>query len=104
MKVTPQTMEEVVPTIFDTLHLLLSLGRWTINLLTRLNAGLFTWSITADLKVNELNNRIEASSNKLLSSRVIYSSRILNVLAASVLLFYFLPLYETCFYALIVTL
>ena len=50
VKMTPQTMEEVIPTVFDALHTLLAIARFVIGLLRRMNLGIDSWSITADLK------------------------------------------------------
>ena len=50
VKAAPQTMEEVIPTIFDTLHHTLANGRFVLNFVKRLNLGVTRWAITADLK------------------------------------------------------
>ena len=54
VKTTPQTMEEIIPTLFDCLHLLLSMARWIINLLRRLNHRLTSWSITAEFQEKDV--------------------------------------------------
>ena len=54
VKAAPQTMEEVIPTIFDTLHHTLANGRFVLNFVKRLNLGVTRWAITADLKKKQM--------------------------------------------------
>ena len=52
VKMTTQTMEEVIPTVFDALHTFLSIARSVIGLLRNYweLLGIDSWSITADHK------------------------------------------------------